>query len=467
MVPCQDTPSLKISYSASITVPGQLTALMSALSTGSEKLGDKTTFKFEQKNAIPSYLIALAVGNLASKAISDRIAVWCEPEMLEAAAYEFSDAEQFMKIAEELTCPYEWGRYDLLILPPSFPYGGMENPCISFITPTLLAGDKSAVDVIAHELSHSWTGNLVTNSNWENFWLNEGWTKFLERKIMGRMHGEATRQFSSIIGWKALKESVELFGADSPLTALCPKLENMNPDDAFSSIPYEKGYNFLYYLEQLLGGPEIFEPYMKAHIIHFAHQSIATDQWKEFLYRYMEKNHGQSKVELLNKVDWNTWLYAPGMPPVECNFDDSLSKACNQLAKKWLDSKDLSDFSSFNPAEFETLSTNQRVVFLDRLTDHPAFPIKAVQGMAGRYSVSTSNNCEIKLRWQLFCLKAGYEAIYPAVVDFVKSQGRMKYVRPLYRSLSQAPNGNELAKSTFLENKAFYHPIAAKLIVSI
>lgn len=464
MVPCQDTPSLKFTYTAIITVPKTLTAMMSAISLRSQEVGELKTFEFEQRNAIPSYLIALAVGNLASKALSDRTAVWCEPEMLDAAAFEFSDTERFLEIAEALTCPYQWGRYDLLVLPPSFPYGGMENPCLSFVTPTLLAGDKSAVDVIAHELAHSWTGNLVTNSNWENFWLNEGWTVFLERKIMGRMHGEAMRQFSSIIGWKELKQSVELFGADNNLTALCPKLENVNPDDAFSSVPYEKGFNLLYHLEQLVGGPEVFEPYMKAHIHHFAHKSISTEDWKSFLYTYMEQQHGAEKVKLLDSVEWERWLYAPGMPPVECHFDTSLSKACEELAKRWQQARNSSDFSSFDPSAYETLSAGQKVVFLDRLAECDPLPPKLLQAMAERYTVSTTNNCEVKLRWQLLCLKAGYEPIYLAVVDFLKAQGRMKYVRPLYRALNQAPNGAELAKATFCENRAFYHPIAAKLI---
>ncbi|KAI0244230.1 Leucyl aminopeptidase yscIV [Massospora cicadina] len=281
---------------------------------------------------------------------------------------------------------------------------------------------------------------------------------------MGRMHGEAMRQFSAIIGWKELERSIELFGPDNPLTALCPNLENANPDDAFSSVPYEKGFNLLYYLEQLLGGPEVFEPYMKAHVNHFARKSISTEDWKSFLYSYMEQQHGAEKVKRLDSVDWERWLYAPGMPPVECNFDSSLSKVCEELAKRWQLSRNSSNFSSFDPNDYEFLNASQQVVFLDRLNDYAPFPIKAIQAMAELYTVSTTNNCEVKLRWQLVCLKAGYEPIYPAVVEFVKAQGRMKYVRPLYRALNQAPNGADLAKSTFRENQAFYHPIAAKLI---
>jgi leukotriene-A4 hydrolase len=185
--------------------------------------------------------------------------------MVDAGAYEFAETETFLKIGEDLLGPYVWGRYDVLLLPPSFPYGGMENPCLTFVTPTLLAGDRSNADVIAHEIAHSWTGNLVTNKTWEHFWLNEGFTVFIERKIYGRIYDEKTRHFKAIGGWKALLESVNTFGADSPLTALVPDLKGIDPDDAFSSVPYEKGFNFLFYLETLVGIPE-FEKFLKDYI---------------------------------------------------------------------------------------------------------------------------------------------------------------------------------------------------------
>lgn len=465
MVPCQDTPGLKFTYTANITVFKELVVLMSALSTGSEERPDsKKLYKFEQKVSIPSYLLAIAVGNLASKPVSDRSAVWCEPEQVEAAAYEFADTEKFMEIAESLTCPYVWSRYDLLILPPSFPYGGMENPCLSFVTPTLLAGDRSAVDVVAHELAHSWTGNLVTTASWEHFWLNEGWTMFLERKIMGRMHGEANRQFSATLGLRTLEKEIEFFGKDNPLTKLCPDLEGVNPDDAFSTVPYEKGFNFLYYIEQLLGGPEVFEPYMKAHLINFAHKSISTQDWKSFLYSYMDKTHGSAITTLLDSIDWDAWLYTPGMLPVYPHFDDTLSKACSSLAKRWEAARNQTTFDNFDSKDYEELNPNQQVVFLEYLASYDKFLTPVIVGLSTRYHIGKSTNSEIKLRWQLLCLKSCYEAIYPDVVEFITSQGRMKYVRPLYRALSVAPNGNDLAKSTFRKFQSFYHPIAAKMI---
>eukprot|EP00126_Sphaerothecum_destruens_P007324 Sdes_comp19801_c0_seq1m11911 len=270
MLPCQDTPAVKATYSAEITVPSPLTAVMSAVSTGcvelekeaaltSERLvvkEPKRKFSFAQKVPVPSYLIALAVGHIESKVLGPRCKVWAESIDLEKAAWEFSETEEFLDIAIDLCGPYEWETYDLLLLPPSFPYGGMENPNISFVTPTLIAGDRSLVAVVAHEITHSWTGNLVTNASWEHFWLNEGFTRYVERLILGKKYGESYRQFHSSLGWTVLQETVQRLGEKSPLTCLVlDSREKIDPDDAFSMIPYEKGFAFLYYLEQLSGSP--------------------------------------------------------------------------------------------------------------------------------------------------------------------------------------------------------------------
>ncbi|KAG0172365.1 Leukotriene A-4 hydrolase [Apophysomyces sp. BC1015] len=460
-VPCQDSPSVKLTYSASVTSP--LPVVMSALSVSTESSGSVKTYKFNQPTTIPSYLIAIAAGNLASRDIGPRSKVWSEPEVVEKAAAEFEDTEKFIVTGENLLTPYEWGRYDLLVLPPSFPYGGMENPCLTFVTPTLLAGDKSAVQVVAHEISHSWMGNLVTTKNWEHFWLNEGWTVFTERKIAGRLHGEAQRQFSAIIGWKTLKESVTLFGETSPATILNPDLSSgIDPDDYFSSVPYEKGFNLLYHIEKTVGGPTVFEPYMKTHVKKFASQSITTEDWKQHLYEYFHEHHGQEMVDRLNTIDFDLWIRSPGMPPVDPQFDTLLADACYELAQKWDSARHSGDLSVFSSKDLDLFNALQKVVFLERLADTEPFPHQALAEMDELYQLTAVRNAEVRFRWQKLCLMASYEPIYEHVVAFVTSQGRMKFVRPLYRLLHKA--NATLAKETYISHKSFYHPIAATLI---
>ncbi|CAO3594765.1 unnamed protein product [Absidia cylindrospora] len=462
--PCQDSPAIKLTYSASVSSP--LPVIMSALKTEDiQGANGLTTYKFEQRTSIPSYLIAIASGNLESREIGPRSSVWSEPEMIEIAANEFEDTEKFIATGEDLLTPYEWGRYDLLVLPPSFPYGGMENPCLTFVTPTLLAGDKSAVDVVAHEIAHSWMGNLVTTQNWEHFWLNEGHTVFIERKITGRLHGEAERQFSAILGWKALKESVELFGEDSPATVLKPDLSSgIDPDDYFSSVPYEKGFNLLYHIEKTVGGGEIFEPFLKSYVGKFAGQSITTEQWKDYLFEYFKEAHGQAMVDKLDTIDWNTWINSPGMPPVDPEFDTTLAKQCYDLADRWDKARDNTDLSGFSASDVETFSAGQKIVFLERLTGCDPLPHALIRKMDELYQLTSIRNADIRFRWQNLCVMTSFEPIYPEVVEFITEQGRMKFVRPLFRLLYEAKNGKQLAIDTYLKHKKFYHPIAATLI---
>ncbi|KIH58955.1 putative leukotriene A-4 hydrolase [Ancylostoma duodenale] len=267
IMPCMDTPSVKSTYDAQVTVPSSLTCLMSAIGKEKKTAGDSTTYTFNQPVTIPSYLLAIVVGHIERREISSRCAVWCEPSIVDSAKWEFESTEKILQTAEKLAGPYRWGRYDLVVLPPTFPFGGMENPCLTFVTPTLLSGDRSLVNVVAHEISHSWTGNLVTNASWEHFWLNEGFTVFLERKIHGRLQGEAERQFESESGYdEALTTAVKTFGDSHEFTKLIPDERGIDPDDAFSSVPYEKGSAFLFTIEQLLGEPERFEEFLRKYI---------------------------------------------------------------------------------------------------------------------------------------------------------------------------------------------------------
>lgn len=418
------------------------------------------TFSFQQTTPIPSYLIAIGAGNLDHKSIGPRSTIWCEPEVLEAAAWEFADAETFIRIGEELTTPYVWDRYDILLLPPSFPYGGMENPCLTFLTPSLLAGDRSLVDVLAHEIAHSWTGNLVTAANWEHFWLNEGFTMFLERKIIGRLHGESVRQFSSICGLTDLRDAVDQFGFEHAATKLRPDLSATDPDDVFSSIPYEKGHTFLAFLEELVGGPAVFEPFFKAHIIEFAGKSITTDDFIKFFESYF------SVQNIKVQVDWDAWLNGPGLPPSFPNYNRSLMLPCENLLTSLLQStEEIGSQSANMTAAFTSLNLDQKLVFLDLLAKSPALSPLHIRTLEFDFGLSQERNVEICLRWFLLALRAGYTAVVPSALTFITQHGRMKYNRPIYRALFKLGGEfREAARETFTQNRKFYHPIAANMI---
>ncbi|KAI8066599.1 hypothetical protein BC940DRAFT_240047 [Gongronella butleri] len=430
-IPCQDSPSVKLTYSANVTSP--LRVVMSALERGvrPSSVQGEMTYSFHQPTKVPTYLITLASGNLESRELSSRCKVWSEPEVVDAAAKEFE-----------------------------------ENPCLTFVTPTLIAGDKSSVNVIIHEISHSWMGNLVTTKNWEHFWLNEGHTKFIERKILARLYGEPTAQLDMIIGLKALKESIKQFGDDAPETVLQPDLSGGgDPDDFFSTVPYEKGFNLLYHVQDVVGGASIFDPFVKEYVKHFAGKSITTQDWKAYLYAYMEKHHGQAAIERLNTIDFNAWFFGRGFLPVEPKFDTSLVDASYALADRWDAARKQNDFSAFSPKDIEGYSTGQLSVFLERLSDQDTYSHEALAAMDSTYALSKSRNSEIRFRWQSLGVKASYEPIYSDVVAFITEQGRMKYVRPLYRGLAHAKgDAPDLARRTFLAHRSFYHPIAAQLI---
>eukprot|EP00775_Hariotina_reticulata_P009872 gene9872-10030_t len=301
-------------------------------------------------------------------------------------------------VCEALAGPYVWGRYDLLLLPPSFPYGGMENPCLTFVTPTLLAGDRSLTNVVAHEIAHSWTGNLVTNSSWEHFWLNEGWTVFLERKIVGRLKGEKALQFHAAQGAASLEEEVKRIGADHNFTRLVPDLSSgEDPDDAFSRIPYEKGFYFLYYLQDLVGGADACEPFMRSYLSTFAFKTVSSDQFKEYFLAFFKDNPAVAAI------DWDTWFYAPGMPPVKNSYDTSLATAAYDLAVKW-HTADIMGIGADPPAgasaaDIDDWDSEQIVAFLDRLGELRSLtPLAAsiCRAMDRLYNFDSASNCEIR-----------------------------------------------------------------------
>lgn len=455
LLPCQDAPAVKATYDATISVPKELTAVMSAVSTTNEQKDDKAFFSFKQSVPMSSYLIALAIGEIESREIGPRSRVWSEKSMVDAGAYEFAETESFLKVGEDLLGPYVWGRYDVLLLPPSFPYGGMENPCLTFVTPTLLAGDRSNADVVAHEIAHSWTGNLVTNKTWGHFWLNEGMTVYTERKIVGVLHGEPTRHFKAIIGEQALQDSITQFGAENPLTNLITNLKDIDPDDAFSSVPYEKGFNFLFYLETLVGGPEVFQAFMKSYIQNYKFQSVTSEDFKQYFINYFKD---QPSKEAIDKIDWTNWFNKPGMPLIPNKFDQTLANESKDLAQKWVSG------TKGSKADIANWSAGQIVVFLDVLNSSTPLSHEILDNIDAAYNFTASKNAEIRFRWYKVCVQSEYEKVLQASLNFLTEQGRMKFVRPLYRALFKSKFGKDAAVSTFKENRNIYHGIASKMV---
>ncbi|KAI2805540.1 Leukotriene A-4 hydrolase [Blomia tropicalis] len=466
MVPCQDTPSVKSTYTAEIEAPKFATVLMSAKITSeptqSTKNSEWNVHHFNQSVPIPSYLIAIVSGQLVSRQLGPRSHVWSEPGLIERSAWEFEGVENILQIAEQLAGPYVFEVYDLLVLPPSFPFGGMENPCLTFVTPTLLAGDRSLVYVVAHEISHSWTGNLVTNQNFEHFWLNEGFTTFLERKIIGRMGaGEAARQFGALEGLKDLRQTIEAMGVQNQLTQMVTDLRGINPDDAFSVVPYEKGHTFLFYLEQLLGGPDVFNPFLKAYIDNFKYQSINTEQFKKFLINYFFENGSAEHNKLLTEVDWNRWLKTPGYPLITPQYNTSLLDVCVELANRWITTNDEmfrndGGANLFPLDEFKRLDSGQKKLFLielDERTELKRMSNFKMEQLTNLYQLRTERNSEVRYSWLVLSLKSYWNGALNETKEFVHEIGRLKYIRPIYRAMYQWPETKQFALDLFAANK--------------
>ncbi|EJD04499.1 leukotriene-A4 hydrolase [Fomitiporia mediterranea MF3/22] len=495
MAPLQDTPSLKITYSAKVT--SVLPVLMSAIRVSPPPQGpphdgkvigkDVVTYSYNQPTPIPSYLIAIASGDVRFRPFPRErgkdwtSGIWAEPELIDAAYWEFSaDTNRFLAAEEKIVVPYKFGVYDLLVLPPSFPYGGMENACLSFLTPTLLTGDRTLVDVVVHELTHSWFGNGVTHTHASHFWLNEGWTTYIERLLQQVLHSPAHRGFSYLIGYKALLRSLEEFATRPRYQRMVIDFEKgEDPDDAYSRVPYEKGSNLLLHLERVLGGLDVFLPYIRDYVNTFMGKSIDTDTWKKHLYAYWSKRDS-SKVEVLDRVDWNGWFFGEGLTlPVEMEYDTTLAQQAYELAARWDSSRD-KDVSTldFKSSDLENFDTNQKIVFLERLQIYPPLPPSHLTHLSTLYSLRSTQNTEIRYRFYELALlhpEASPENAKIIAQEAAKwivgedgsgvLKGRMKFCRPVFRAVSRADE--EVARSVFGRWRGAFHPIARRLIEKV
>ncbi|KAJ5232762.1 hypothetical protein N7468_005718 [Penicillium chermesinum] len=446
--PCQDTPDVKSTIDFNITSP--LPVMTSGLPLRDTKPhAGNALYRFNQTVPIPSYLFAIASGDVSEAPIGPRSVVATSPDKLEECKWELeADMENFMTTIEKIVYPYVWGEYNVLILPPSFPYGGMENPIFTFATPSIISKDRENIDVIAHELAHSWSGNLVTNASWEHFWLNEGWTVYLERRILAAIHGEAYRHFSAIIGWKSLTDAVEHFGDDHEFTKLITDLKGKDPDDAFSTVPYEKGFNFLFFPGEPRGKAQYFTA--------FKGKSLDSFEFKATILDFFKSDEEASK--LLNELDWDKWFYSPGLPP-KPQFDTSLVDVVYALAKRW------ETDSSFKPqpSDIEGLTANQLVVFLEQLLrwEKPLSP-ELSQQLGAVYGLAKSENIEVSNLYFQVGMKAGDRSVIEPTVELLGRIGRMKFVRPLFRNLQKIDRSAALA--AFEKHKDFYHPICRGMV---
>lgn len=352
----------------------------------------------------------------------------------------------------------------------------MENACLTFLTPTLLTGDRSLVDVVVHELTHSWFGNGVTQANSSHFWLNEGFTTYMERVLQEKLHSPAERGFSFLIGYKALVDDLKLYVNRPKYQRLVIQFdEGEDPDDAYSRVPYEKGANFLLYLEGVLGGLNVFLPYIHDYVSTFMGKSITTFQWKDHLYEYFKKSGGDEKIKALDSVDWDAWLYGDGLDlPVAPKYDTSLAQQAYELAKRWDASrtKNVGELD-FKETDLKNFNSNQKVVFLERLESYEALPPDHILHMGKLYQISDTPNAEIRLRYYEVALRdtknenaisIAEEAAKWVVGDDGTGilKGRMKFCRPIFRAVNGV--NKDLAKKTYLPHKTAFHPIAQKLI---
>ncbi|XP_050003742.1 aminopeptidase B [Alexandromys fortis] len=455
--PCFDTPAVKCTYSALVEVPDGFTAVMSA-STWEKRESNK--FFFRMCQPIPSYLIALAIGELASAEVGPRSRVWAEPCLIEAAKEEYNGViEEFLATGEKLFGPYVWGRYDLLFMPPSFPFGGMENPCLTFVTPCLLAGDRSLADVIIHEISHSWFGNLVTNANWGEFWLNEGFTMYAQRRISTILFGAAYTCLEAATGRALLRQHMDVSGEENPLNKLRVKIEpGVDPDDTYNETPYEKGYCFVSYLAHLVGDQDQFDKFLKAYVEEFKFQSILAEDFLEFYLEYFPELK-KKRVDAIPGFEFDRWLNTPGWPPYlpDLSPGDSLMKPAEELAELWVTSE--LDMQAIEAVSISTWKTYQLVYFLDKILQKSPLPPGNVKKLGETYpKISNAQNAELRLRWGQILLKNDHQEEFWKVKEFLQSQGKQKYTLPLYHAMmSGSEVARTLAKDTFAATASQLH----------
>ena len=447
-IPLQDSPGVRVTYRATVRTPRALRAVMSAANDAETLLDGE--FTFEMLQPIPSYLIALAVGDLEFRAMTDRTGVYAEPALVEAAAAEFDDTEAMMVTTERLYGPYRWDRYDLLVLPPSFPFGGMENPRLTFATPTVVAGDKSLVALVAHELAHSWSGNLVTNATWRDFWLNEGFTVYLERRIVEEVFGRARAEMEAALDRDVL--TAELTRLDDRDQILRVDLVGRDPDDGFTQIPYLKGELFLRLLEEWFGRDR-FDSFLRGYFDHFAFRSISTNDFVAYLNQHLLADG----ADLAQVLQIDAWLEQPGLPDNAPHSDSDALACVEAQVARWVNGD-----AAVGRLDTDSWTTQEWIYFLKSLPE--SLTVEQMVELDEVFGFTRAGNAEVVHQWLLLAIRNRYETAYSRLETYLVTIGRRKLIKPLYDELVRTPDGRARAEAIYRMARPGYHPIAASSI---
>jgi leukotriene-A4 hydrolase len=444
-LPCQDSPGIRFTYTATVKVPANLMAVTSA--TNPTALSPDGIYRFEMKQPIPSYLMALAVGDLRFRPIGPRTGVYAEPTMIDRAEFEFADMEKMLAAAEELYGAYRWGRYDVIVLPPSFPFGGMENPMLTFATPTIITGDRSLTSLVAHELAHSWSGNLVTNATWNDFWLNEGFTVYFESRIMEKLYGKDYSDMLLVLGYQELLETIADLGKDNPDTRLKLQLDGRDPDDGMNDIAYEKGFALLRTIESAVGRAR-WDAFLKAYFDAHAFGTMTTEA-------FIAEIHGkliQGDAARARKLDLPAWIYQPGLPGTYPAPTSKRFAAVDAQLGKWR--------SGTPPGMLEGTrdwTSHEWVRFLQGLP--PEISFGEMDSLDKAFGFTSSRNAEILFAWFEIVIRRQYDAAYPALEDFLVHVGRRKFVKPLFKAMAVTGEGKAMAQDIYAKAMPNYHSV--------